>query len=366
MTIFVTSKRLFLWALIASILFNGAALLSRQEDRRPEFKRFEAEKKLMGVRFRLVVYGEDLQMVRPAIIQAFQRIAEIEARMTDYDSNSELMRLCRQATANVPVKVSQDLFRVLSIAQKVSRFSEGAFDPTVGHLSQIWRKARQEKRLPSKSVVESAVDLTGWQKMKLDSQCRTVVFLQKGLRLDLGGIAKGYAADEALRELRLRGFPSSLVDAAGDVTVGDAPPGKDGWKIAISNLQSGKSLTVQNASVATSGDRFQFLKQDGKVYSHIIDPRTGYGTTHRNQVTAFSTEKKNPGAYADAYASAFSVMGPELIQSRLNFSRQNKVRIESQAGFFLPPTGPDSTELSNPDTSQPETRQSEDFFGSPQ
>ena len=131
------------------------------------------------------------------------------------------------------------------------------------------------------------------------------------MRLDLGGIAKGYAADEALRVLCTRGIDRALVDAGGDVVIGDPPPGRIGWRIGIAPLEvdgaPSRYLTLAQSAIATSGDAFQFVEIGGQRYSHIVDPRTGFGLNHRQSVTV----RARDGITADSLATAVSVLGPE-------------------------------------------------------
>ncbi|MGE4001886.1 MAG: FAD:protein FMN transferase, partial [Planctomycetaceae bacterium] len=154
--------------------------------------------------------------------------------------------------------------------------------------------------------------LVGYEQVQLDSLTQTVTLGQAGMRLDLGGIAKGYAADEALRVLQEHGIEHALIDAGGDIVTGQPPPGADGWRIGIAPLDAPdgdpqRFLRLGNAAVATSGDASQFVEIDGIRYSHIMDPRTGLGLTTRSSVTIVAPD----GIAADSLASAVSVLGPE-------------------------------------------------------
>lgn len=295
-------KFLILYVLL---LFLSPAPLSAQD--KSNLKRFETSKKLMGVKFGFIVYAKDLKQAETGITAALQRIAELEKIMSDYDPHSEVMRLTRNVKANSRTQVSSDLLEVLQISSQISRLSDGAFDPTVGHLSSLWRSARQTKTVPQEDKLSNALDVTGWKMFKVHSDESAVSFCKTGMRFDFGGIAKGYAADEAIAALAKAGITRCLIDASGDITVADAPPGRTGWRIAISHSQ-GQIVNVTHASVATSGDRFQYLDLNGKRYSHIIDPKTGWGVTDRRLVTVVSKAQKRPGTYADAWASALSVM----------------------------------------------------------
>src|SRR5215469_2833893 len=180
----------------------------------PALKRFEYAEPHMGTRFGLVLYAPDEATARKARQAAFARIASLDASMSDYRQESELMRLCAKA-GGPPVRVSDDLFFVLRRAEEVSRRSGGAFDVTVGPVVRLWRRARRTERLPDPDDLRQALAVVGYEKMRLDPQAQTVQLLKPGMLLDLGGIAKGYAADEALAALKRHGVTRALVAAGG-------------------------------------------------------------------------------------------------------------------------------------------------------
>jgi thiamine biosynthesis lipoprotein len=249
--------------LLGCLLFLVSSLnLSAAE---PALSRYSFTQPHMGTRFQIIVYTPDKDKAEKATKAAFARIAALNATMSDYDKTSELMRLCAKA-GGPPVPVSADLFFVLSRAQKVSRQSDGAFDVTVGPIVRLWRKARRQKKLPDSEKLKEARALVGWRNVRLDEKKRTVELLKAGMQLDLGGIAKGYAADEALAVLKKHGIASALVAAGGDIAVSAAPPGADGWKITIAPLPGEKDsgrLILHDAAVSTSGDAEQLVEIDG-------------------------------------------------------------------------------------------------------
>lgn len=241
----------------------------------------------MGIDARIVLFSGSEATAEAAASAAFNRIAELEAVMSDYRKDSELMLLCDKAGTG-PVKVSADLMRVLKKGQEVSRASGGAFDVTVGPLIQLWRAARRAKKLPTVLQVSAARDLVGWQMMKLDSRARTVSLMKKGMRLDLGGIAKGDAAQEAMKVLAGQGVRSAMVEMGGDIVVSAAPPGSKGWMIEVTNAEKAGEpvvLPFAHCAVSTSGDTEQFTVMAGRRWSHVVDPRTGWALTNRVQAT---------------------------------------------------------------------------------
>lgn len=261
----------------------------------------------MGVSVRLVVHAPSDRVAASAARAAFARVAELDGKMSDYRAESEVRRL--GARAGEWVAVSDDLFRVLARAVDIARLSRGAFDPTVGPIVALWRESRATGRLPPPEVLERARAAVGWHRIALDS-VRRAAWVDRGVQIDLGGIAKGYALQEAVAVLRAHGAPSSLVEAGGDIALGDAPPGRSGWSVAVAGADSTlarRTRSLSNVSVATSGASAQFVEVAGVRYSHVIDPRTGLGVTSPRIVTVIAAD----GATADAAATALSVLGPE-------------------------------------------------------
>jgi thiamine biosynthesis lipoprotein len=272
---------------------------------------FEAVEPHMGTLFRIKLYASSAYQAQTVFRSAFARIETLDNTLSDYRPESELSRVTALAV-NRPVEVSADLFHVLIAAQQISEETAGAFDVTLGPVIRLWRQARKTGQPPSPDALREAAKLCGYKKMKLDTERRTAEFAEAGMKLDVGGIAKGYAADEALTVLGAAGIKSALVAASGDLAFSDAPPGKKGWSIGIDSFDSAaapftKTLILANGAVSTSGDTEQYLNAGGKHYSHIIDPGTDMGLTRRVTVTVVA----RLGITADALATAVEVMGPE-------------------------------------------------------
>ena len=260
----------------------------------------------MGVPFRIVLYALNEAAATAAAEKAMARVAELNAIMSDYEYDSELSRLGRTSGSGQKVKISEDLWIVLKKAEQVSKASEGAFDVTVAPLIQLWRKARREKVMPPAEAIEKAKARVGYTNVILKD--RTAEIKKPEMRLDLGAIAKGYAADEALKVLQKEGLRHVFAAASGDMALGDAPPGEKGWKVQLLNSEGAtNTLVLHNCGVATSGDLFQFVEIDGKRYSHIVNPKTGIGLTDRSLVTIIAKD----GMTADALSTMVSVMGAE-------------------------------------------------------
>jgi FAD:protein FMN transferase len=267
----------------------------------------------MGTTFRIVLYAPDKDAAKRAADAAFARVGQLDGIMSDYKKDSELMLLCAKFAKEVgdPVKVGDDLFFVLQKAESLSKQSDGAFDVTVGPVVQLWRLARRTQQLPDAKELAAARERVGYAKVKLDPAKKTVQLTTPGMLLDLGGIAKGYAADEALKLLREKfGIKSALVAAYGDIACGDPPPGEGAWTVEIAPIaksQKPRTLKLANAAVSTSGDLEQFVEIAGVRYSHVLDPRTGLGLTGRRSVTVVAPN----GVTADSMTKAVSVLPPE-------------------------------------------------------
>lgn len=264
----------------------------------------------MGTLFRIKLYAANEAQSQAAFRAAFDRIAQLDDTLSDYRPESELSRLSQTAIGH-PVEVSADLFRVVSAAQDLAQQTGGAFDITLGPVIRLWREARKRGSVPDRNELISAGKRCGYKLLKLDFELHTVELKRADMALDVGGIAKGYAADEALAVLSARGIRSALVAASGDLAFSDAPPGKSGWSIGIDSLDEAnapftKVLTLANAAVSTSGDTEQHLDANGKRYSHIIDPKTLMGLTEPITVTIVARH----GIAADSLATAVSVLGP--------------------------------------------------------
>jgi thiamine biosynthesis lipoprotein len=255
----------------------------------------------MGGEVRIVLYASGDRTATTAARAAFAMIAALEDIMSDYRSGSEIRRLERRA--GEWVTVSEPLFAVLSRSLALARATDGAFDPTVGPVSQLWRDARRLRRLPDSRALDSARALVGWRQVGVDSAAARIRLERPGMRLDLGAIAKGFIIHRALDRLRSAGVTCALVEAGGDIAVGDAPPGTSGWRVEIGDT----TIHLANTAVSTSGARYQYVEIDGVRYSHVIDPRSGMPLTTALEATVIAAD----GATADALATAITILGPE-------------------------------------------------------
>ena len=286
----------------------------RPPQSQPALHRFEFNQQKLGAGFRIVLYAPDAVSARRAADAAYARVDDLNGVLSNYDPESELSRLSRRTDSGAmaePVEVSSDLWNVLAASVKASELSGGAFDITIGPFVRLWRRSRDLGQLPTPERIERERQSVGYRHVKLDPRRRTAQLLAPRMRLDVNGIAVGYIVDEAMKVLRERGFPRALIDAGGDLAVGDPPPGQHDWRVAVQSLQSPDEtagyVTLRNANISTSGDTYRYVELDGKRYSHIIDPRTGLGLSRRIGVTVIVPD----GMTADWLPTAVSVLGPE-------------------------------------------------------
>ena len=241
----------------------------------------------MGTLVGVTLYARTAAEAKAGFTAAYGRIAALNAMLSDYLPDSEVSQL-----GVTPRRVSPELYELLVFACGLSEASGGAFDVTVGPLTRMWRA-----RLPLTPEAKALVD---WRELHLEKG--GMVRLGKaGMRVDLGAIGKGFAADEALRTLRGIGISRALVAASGDIVCGEAPPGEKGWAVEA----AGRRLTLRKAAVSTSGDTTQFFVNDGKRYSHILDPRKGAALSDVLEVSVVAGN----GMTADALATTVRVMG---------------------------------------------------------
>lgn len=269
--------------------------------------RFEFAEVHMGVPVRAVLYAAGEAEARTAARAGFARIRALDAILSDYRADSELRRLSETSGTWVPV--SEPLFAVLVRAREIAERTAGAFDPTLGPLTSLWREARDAGRLPSPEVLADARSRAGWRLLELDPAQRAVRLGASGMRLDLGGIGKGFVLDRALGAIADAGVRRVLLEAGGDIVAGAAPPGERGWTIDVPGATgelAARAAALAHAAIATSGASAQFVEIDGVRYSHVIDPATGLGLTSSREVRVIAAD----GATADALATALGVAGP--------------------------------------------------------
>lgn len=271
--------------------------------------RYAYARAAMGSEFKLVFYASSDSIAKVASDSVFKRIEFLNGILSDYWDGSEANRLSATAATGEWFVASKELFEVLQKSQQLSQKTQGAFDITIGPSVQLWRRAIRRHYFPSQKDIRQARSSVGYRKLQLNPSKRGVLLKKRGMRIDFGGIGKGYAADEALTVLKYFGISQALLDAGGDLAIGDTPPHKNGWDIEVSSGQNDSTfrqiLTLKNCGVATSGATYRYLQHGGVRYSHIVNPRTGIGLTTHTRTTVIAPD----GTTADALATALSVLG---------------------------------------------------------
>jgi len=285
----------------AWILLLGGCILPEEGP----LARYEFEEPHMGTKVRVIFYASTPEQAKQGRIAAFAVMKEVDDLMSDYKPDSELSRLNR-AAGKGPQSVSLPLFEVLEASIRTAEMSDGAFDITAGPLVKLWRRTRKERKLPGADEIAAAKALVDYRRLLLDRGRRTAELKTEGMALDLGGIAKGYACDRAIRALKSRGITRALVDTGGGMALGDPPPEKPGWRIGMLGDAS-RILVLSNCGVSTSGDVEQFVEIDGKRYSHIIDLATGLGLTNQAMATVIAPD----GLTSDALDTPICILGSD-------------------------------------------------------
>jgi thiamine biosynthesis lipoprotein len=262
----------------------------------------------MASPFTITIYTIDSTGAARAAEAAFRKADSLNGALSDYIDSSEINRLSATSGQGHYIGVSPPLFAILQRSLQAAQWSHGAYDITMGPVVRLWRIARKTKQFPPADSLQTALARVGYSYIHLDTVHRSVWLEKSGMKLDVGGLGKGFVAQAALDLLREYGFAAAMVNAGGKIVTGD-PPGTDGWVIGI-NAPGEKErimpllLQLDHQSVATSGDIYQYVELNGKRYSHIIDPRTGIGLTRRRNVTAIAAD----GTTADWLATACSIL----------------------------------------------------------
>jgi len=271
--------------------------------------RYEASHQAMGTAFTVVAYGRNPKYLDQVVNEAFEEIDRLDAQMSNYRPESELAGINRNA-ARRPVLVEPRLFQLLRDSLRYSGETAGAFDVTVGPLMSAWGFFRGQGRVPSRAELAEVLKRVGYRHLKLDQAQRQIQFDAEGIGLDLGGIAKGYAVDQAVEILRANGVSSALVSSGtSSLYALGAPPGERGWKITVRDPYDARKVGdiayLKDYSLSASGNYEKFFKLAGKTYCHIMDPRTG-----RPVENMLSTVVLAPRAtQSDALSTAFFVLG---------------------------------------------------------
>lgn len=280
-------------------------------------KSYERTLKLMGSRFDITVVAEDSTTASSFIGTAVNEIERIEKLISSWDMNSQTSAINKNAGIK-PVKVDIELYNLIERALGISQLTDGGFDISYASMDRIWQFDGSMTEMPSAEEIASSVSKVGFENIILNKDSSTVFLKLKGMKIGFGAIGKGYAADKAKQLLISKGVAAGIINASGDMnTWGKQPNGKE-WSVAIKNpLNKNKVfalLPITDGAVVTSGNYEKYVELDGKRYTHIIDPRTGYPSSGIISVTVFAPKAE----LADALATSVFVMGIEAGLDRIN------------------------------------------------
>jgi thiamine biosynthesis lipoprotein len=267
--------------LAAACVGRGPAVPAARAETKPALLRLETNVDAMGSTFTVIVYGEDENQMRSASEEAAEEARRLDHLLSNYQASSEWSEINREA-ASRPVKISPEDFDLIDACLRYSRESEGAFDITVGPLMKVWGFYKGSGHLPHRAEIMGALDRVGYRHILLDHAAQTIRFDRPGVELDPGGIGKGYAVDRMVEVLKENGVHTALVggSASSIYALGAPPSDPRGWKISIKDPKD-RNKTVQdiylkNESMSTSGNYEKFFYAEGQMWSHIMDPRTGF------------------------------------------------------------------------------------------
>jgi thiamine biosynthesis lipoprotein len=265
----------------------------------------------MGSDFEITIVEKNESNANFFLDLAINEIRRIEKLISSWDNNSQTSKINLNAGIK-PIKVDKELFDLISRSIKISNLTQGAFDISYASLDKVWYFDKKMLKMPSEEEIKKSVSKVGFNNIVLDKKNQTVFLKNKGMKIGFGAIGKGYAADMAKLILLKNNVKSGIINASGDLTAwGEKPSGED-WMVAIVNPLKKSNvfswLPIKNKAVVTSGNYERFIKFNGKLYSHIIDPRTGYPSEGLLSVTIFSENAE----LADALATSVYVLGEEI------------------------------------------------------
>jgi thiamine biosynthesis lipoprotein len=292
---------------IVLVLFLlGAAVFVGTAADRPELLRLEKSGEAMGSTYSIEIYGGDRVKMEAAADAALNEARRLDDMLSNYKPESEWSQI-NQHAAERPMRISPEMFELLSACQEYSRESGGAFDITVGPLMKVWGFYKGTGHLPHRAEVTAALTKVGYRHIRLDRAARTVWFDRPAVEIDPGGIGKGYAVDRMVDVLKQMGVKSALVAGSGSSIYGmGAPPTEPkGWVVDIKDPWD-KSKTVaevflKDMSMSTSGSYEKFFRAEGRIYAHIMDPRTGFPAQGSVAVSVVTPRTIDSEAWAKPY-----------------------------------------------------------------
>lgn len=266
---------------------------------------------MLGSPFEIMVVAKDTVQGNVYINMAVGEVRRIENEISDWIPTTPISEVSRNAGIK-PVKVPIEVFELVERAIKVSQITSGAFDISYASMDRIWKFDGSMKEMPTPEAIKKSVEKIGYKNIILDKKEQTIFLKTEGMKLGLGGIGQGYIADKIKALLLSKGCSSGLVNVSGDIFAwGRQPDGKP-WTVGIVNPMNKNKIIatfpLENSAVETSGSYEKFVVFDGKRYSHIIDPRTGYPAMGVVSVSVFAKQTE----IADALATGIFVLGVDV------------------------------------------------------
>jgi thiamine biosynthesis lipoprotein len=310
---------------------------------RPE-KMFKESRTLMDTFCTITVVTTSEEEAGEAIEAGFGEIEKLDKLLNNFEPDSEISTISKEAGIKA-VHVSRETLDLMQKTMGISRITNGAFDPTIAPVYKLWKFSGRpaDPSMPPQDAIESTLKLVDYKKIKIDSLASEIYLQEKGIELDLGGIAKGYAADKAVEAIKAKGIPSALVAIAGDIRgYGLSTTGKP-WKVGIQdprpeNPDSERpwedifaTLYLRDSAISTAGDYQRFFIKDGKRYHHIIDPKTGYpAESGLISVSVISPE----GYISDGIDTSVLILGTDRGMKLLESMGVDGVLVDSQKRVF--------------------------------
>ncbi|PTX59754.1 thiamine biosynthesis lipoprotein [Kordia periserrulae] len=267
--------------------------------------------KLMGSRFDITVVAKNKAEAETYIDLAVAEITRIEKLISSWDEHSQTSNINKNAGIK-PVKVAKELYDLIERALHISKVTDGAFDISYASMDRIWKFDGSVTEMPEAAAIKASVAKVGYQNIILNKEAQTVFLKLKGMKIGFGAIGKGYAADKAKQLLKAKGVKAGIINASGDMNTWGTQTNGDDWKVGITNPMNKNKvfalLPISEKAVVTSGNYEKFILLNGKRYSHIIDPRTGYPSSGIVSVSVFAPSAE----LADALATSIFVMGKDV------------------------------------------------------
>ena len=288
---------------------------------------------LLGSPFEITVVATDSVQAKLYTDLAISEVKRIENLVSDWIPTTQISQVNQNAGIK-PIKVDQEVFDLVERAIKISKLTSGAFDISYASMDKIWKFDGSMKQMPTEEAIKKSVEKVGYQNIILNPKDKTIFLKNKGMKLGLGGIAQGYIADKIKEVLQEKGCTSGLVNVSGDINTWGKQPNGQPWTVGIINPMNKNKVfatfILDDSAVETSGSYEKFVVFNGKRYSHIIDPRTGYPATDIISATVFAPKAE----LADALATSIFVMGTEVGINRINQLKNVEcIIIDSKGGI---------------------------------